>query len=236
MNLFFIPYAGGSARSYITFKPHLNTSIKICPLEIAGRGMRINEPRFSDIKECAKDLLQRNKEAFEKEDYAIFGHSMGTLITYELVKQIVANNVRLPKHIFLSGRKPLFWPVSIVVNDPSELTDEALISFMRQCGDLPDILLQNEELLKMSLSILHDDILMADAYKYIDNPVCCFPCDITVIYGKQDLLDCSHMEEWKQFTTCNCNIIGMDGNHFYYREHLKEVGDIINKTLDNYII
>ena len=44
MVLFFLPHAGGSAKSYCTFKRYLPRDLKVVPMELSGRFTRSGEP------------------------------------------------------------------------------------------------------------------------------------------------------------------------------------------------
>ena len=57
IKLCFFAHAGSSARSYSSFKKFLDPSIKVVPIEIAGRGSRLSEPRFTDAVKCAGDVF-----------------------------------------------------------------------------------------------------------------------------------------------------------------------------------
>lgn len=87
MTLFFLPHAGGSARSYCSWKRYLPKDWNVVPLEPRGRGSCSNEDFCGTIQECAAELIEKYGDRFEQ-PYIIFGHSMGTMLATELTKQI----------------------------------------------------------------------------------------------------------------------------------------------------
>ncbi len=57
IRLFCLPYAGGSAMVFSKWKDGLDKSILLQPLELAGRGKRINESNYNTAEEAAVDVL-----------------------------------------------------------------------------------------------------------------------------------------------------------------------------------
>ena len=76
--LFCLPYAGGSALSFKPFSTHLLSSIEICPIEIPGRGVRINENPFTRLDLLVPEIAAGIKD-FTELPFAFFGHSMESL-------------------------------------------------------------------------------------------------------------------------------------------------------------
>ena len=72
-------------------------------MELPGRGQRISEPLLSDIHKIVDDAFLQIK-AHINIPYAIYGHSLGTLLGFLLVKRILNENLQQPLHLFFSGR------------------------------------------------------------------------------------------------------------------------------------
>jgi len=53
-----------------------------------------------------EDILTNIQDKIIADDYAIYGHSMGSLLAYELYYKIIDKNIRKPKHMFFSGNEP----------------------------------------------------------------------------------------------------------------------------------
>ena len=76
MVLFFLPHAGGSAKSYCTFKRYLPRDLKVVPMELSGRFTRSGEPLLTEVSACVADLIQTHRLLLEQEPYALFGHRL----------------------------------------------------------------------------------------------------------------------------------------------------------------
>ena len=105
MVLFFLPHAGGSAKSYSAFKRFLPKELTVVPMELSGRFTRYSEPLLDTVEDCVSDLIEKHSAHF-RGSYALFGHSMGTVLVTELVKQAREKGLEMPVHIFLSGKNP----------------------------------------------------------------------------------------------------------------------------------
>ena len=84
MILFCLPYAGGSEVAYYKWKKYLHPSIELIPIELKGRGKRFNEIFYESLEEAVDDIFENIKDKIINNDYAIYGHSMGSLLSYEL--------------------------------------------------------------------------------------------------------------------------------------------------------
>src|ERR1700738_4611092 len=105
MILFCLPYAGGSEVIYYKWKKYLHPSIQLIPIQLKGRGKRFSEIFYENIEEAVDDIFENVKDKIVDDDYAIYGHSMGSLLAYELYYKISKLNLKKPKHIFFSGYK-----------------------------------------------------------------------------------------------------------------------------------
>ena len=229
MKLMILPHAGGSARGYCTLKKYLPTEIELIPLELAGRGSRMKEECFEDLSLCVADILKHCDAELWKTDYALFGHSMGTLLATELARQLSEQGAPSPKHVFLSGRCAADEPIHLLQTEHP--TDEEVVEFFARNDLIPASLLQNKEMCQMFSKVIGADVRMAEAY-HISPAQYQYPCDISVLYGTEDVfLKKSGVEGWRRFTNCSCEITSFPGGHFYYTEQKEAVCRYISKTL-----
>jgi medium-chain acyl-[acyl-carrier-protein] hydrolase len=106
MKLICYSYAGGSASMYNKWKDLVDASIEIFPMEYAGRGSRAMEPLYATFEHLVEDMFEQTCKILSKhEEYALFGHSMGGLVTYELYKRLLEAGFSQPQHVFLSARE-----------------------------------------------------------------------------------------------------------------------------------
>ncbi|MCR4862644.1 MAG: thioesterase [Ruminococcus sp.] len=231
MVLFFLPHAGGSAKSYSSFKRFLPKELTVVPMELSGRFTRSAEPLLTDISSCTADLIEKHRELLANEEYAIFGHSMGTLLACELVRQAKAQGLGMPVHVFLSGRCAPDEDIKCFRNSDTA-TDEEIVGFFAANSLSGASPVKDEELIKQLNRILCTDVRMADSYRLSADRFD-LGCDITVLYGTEDImLRGIDMSGWQRFTSGSCTVKSYSGGHFYYTAHKEEICRVIAETLN----
>jgi surfactin synthase thioesterase subunit len=230
IKLFCLPYAGGSSNIYSRWGKCLNQSIKIHPIELAGRGKRYADRLYDNIEQAFDDVYKIVEENIDDSslDYAIFGHSLGGLIAYELIHRIKLEAKRQPIHVFLSGAKA---PHFNKDNDKTyDLPDDKFKQRVLELGGTPREVLENDELLDVFLPILRADFKVNETYEYVERQAK-IDCDITVLSGKKDDMKLNEIVEWRKYTAGKCNIFMLEGDHFFINTNSDDVIKIVNNTL-----
>src|SRR5262249_59692419 len=97
------PYAGGSETIFSQWQEGLPDAIEVCPVQLPGRGVRVNEPPFTRLRlllETAAEGLVREMD----KPFALFGHSLGGAIAFELARHFRREYGVQPSHLFISAR------------------------------------------------------------------------------------------------------------------------------------
>ncbi|CUU48846.1 thioesterase II family protein [Clostridium beijerinckii] len=230
MKLFCIPYAGGSEVIYYKWKRYLNSSIYLEPIELKGRGKRFNEDFYENLEEAVEDILGNIKDNILYDEYAIYGHSMGSLLAYELYYKINKENLRLPKHIFFSGYKPPSIPRK--ERQIYLLPDDEFIKEVIELGGTPQEVEESKEMLQLFTPILRSDFKMLDKYIYKKKKDK-IKCDISVLYGKEDDITLEDLLEWKNHGDKGFKVYNFEGNHFFINTNVENITKIINTVLAN---
>lgn len=230
MILFCLPYAGGSESIYYKWKKFLDPSIELVPLALKGRGKRFSEDFYENLEEAVDDIFENIKNKIVDEDYAIYGHSMGSLLAYELYYKISDHNFRKPKHIFFSG----YMAPSIIrkKENTHELSDNNFMQKVMKLGGTPEELMNNQVLLQIFLPVIRSDFKMLEGYKYKKREKK-IDCDVSILNGKQDSIKLNEKLAWKNHVSQGFNIYNFEGNHFYINTNIKNITDIISDTLSN---
>ncbi len=214
---------------YTKWNKYLNHLIELQPLELTGRGIRYREPFYKDFKEVINDVFHQIKHFINYSPYAIYGHSMGSLIAYNLCRRIEEANLEPPKHLFLSGRRAPDY------KDPedqtmSELADSEFLNEIFKKGGTSVEFIDNKEFIDIFLPIIRADYQIINSYHHcsIQQKV---NCDLTVFYGNKDDVTWSEMSEWRRFTNKDCKLLEYDGGHFFINDHGESIVEVMNKTL-----
>lgn len=232
INLFCFPYAGGSSIIYGKWKPYIEEFVNIVPVELAGRGRRMSEHFYDNMKDAVNDVYDIVAPKIEGAPYALWGHSMGSLLAFELYHKVRYHGKGEPVHMFLSGR----YPPSIRRNekDVHSLPDDEFKSKILSYGGTPGEIFENKEISKIFVPIIRADYKIIEEYEYIkkDEKI---NCDITVLNGTKDKI--SSKEEallWRDFTNKSFTFHEFEGGHFFIHDYIREIADIINRTLKAY--
>ncbi len=230
VKLFCLPYAGGSAAIYYRWKKYLDSNIEVVPVEIAGRGRRMSESFYDSMLNAVDDVFNIIKPIIRNCDYAFYGHSMGTIIAFELCRKIMGENERQPLHLFVSGR----YPPSTRREEKylSRLPDNVFLEEICKLGGTSTELVVNKELCEIFVPILKADYRIIEEYKYINSDKK-FNYGITVFNGKGDSeVSYDEVKEWGQHTLLQNPIHEFEGNHFFINDKIVEITKIINSTID----
>ena len=232
MILFCLPYAGGSESIYYSWQKQLDERIKLEPIELKGRGKRYNEGFYEDFDEAVADLLLNIKDQITDHDYAIFGHSLGSLLAYELYYKICDEKLKKPKHIFFSGN--VAPSVRREEKELHKLADDEFMKEIISLGGTPEGVLENEELLQFVLPILRSDIKVNESYTYQarEHKI---ECDITVFCGKEEGITIEELLAWKDHGARVFRVHMMDGNHFFINNNVENITNIVSFELSKHL-
>lgn len=228
MRLFCLPYAGGSEAIYYKWRKYLHPSIQLEPIELKGRGKRWSEFFYETLEEAVDDIFNVIKNKICDDDYAIYGHSMGSLLAYELYYKINEMRVRKSKHIFFSGYEA---PSMIKGKENTyTLPDYDFIKNVIDLGGTPEELMINKELRQISLPIIRSDFKIVETYSYQEreNKI---ECDVSILNGKQDSINLEEILAWKNHVCGGFKVYNFEGNHFFINDNVENITSIINNTL-----
>lgn len=218
LRLFCFHYAGGNAQVFREWQRHLPPQVEVCLVHLPGRGRRMGEPPFTRLQ----PLVQTVADAIVPEiegPFAFYGHSMGALISFELVRELRRRNLSLPVHLFVSGRRA----PSVPETEPPafHLPPQELIAKIKRLNGTPNEFFEDPELQELSLPLLRADFEIVDTYEYFpDAPL---PCSITVYGGEQDEhVPVESLTAWEGQTSAKYQLRMLPGDHFFIDNHKKE--------------
>lgn len=211
LRLFCFPYAGGGAHVYKEWARQLPTSVEVYAAQFPGRGARMFEEPFTDVaqfvEESSASLLQHSDKPF-----VFFGHSMGTLIGFELARRLRREKRPLPLHLFVSGRGTLRELKGQLRR--ALLSDSELLEEVRRFDGVPAELFENAELMKIMMPSIRADFTACESYVYTAEPP--LPCSLSAFGGLQDQdVSREQLEAWRDETTAAFSCKIFPGGHFF---------------------
>jgi surfactin synthase thioesterase subunit len=230
INIICLPFAGGNKYSYRAYSGSYTASLNFVTLEYPGRGARIKEALIFNLVDLVDDLYSQCIALINEGDYALYGHSMGGLISYLLAKKILANNLNVPKHLFMTGTVGPSAPARLE-KKRSLLGKEAFLQEIKDFGGMPDEILKNDELLDFFEPILRADFTVSESYRHSASPPLNIP--ITVITGSQEDMEINEIKTWQRETTEPVDFKVLSGGHFFIYEHVERIVNIIITNLSS---
>jgi len=225
--VFCIPFAGGSVGSYVDiFRGIKNAEVKL--IELSGHGGRYNEGLYDYFFQAVDDIYQYIYENMEEDrDYAIFGHSMGALIAYEVYYKLFENNVKLPKYLFLSGCKA----PGLERNERNyKLSDNELIEKIRDMNGTQQEILRHPEFRIYFLPIIRADYKLIENYKHVQKSSK-IQVPTIIFYGDKDEIKEEDIISWSDYTQEKPEFFRFTGGHFFIYDHSQEILEIISGLL-----
>lgn len=214
MRLFCIAHAGGGASMFRGWADALPPEVEVCPVQLPGRENRIMEPPF-DRAEPLVEALADAVQPYLGLPFALFGHSNGALIGFELARTLRARGRRGPVHLFASGRRAPDVPAERAPTHA--LPEPEFLDTLRELGGLPAELLEHRELLSLLVPTLRADVAIHETYQFTEQAP--LECSITAYGGLTDpRVRPPQLEAWARHTAGAFVLRMFPGGHFYLQD------------------
>ncbi|MGW0435652.1 thioesterase domain-containing protein [Micromonospora sp. NPDC003197] len=223
--LFCLPYAGAGASAFRGWQDEFGPDVEVLPVQLPGREHRIMEdPRFT-IAEVATVIAQRADRP-----YAIYGHSMGGRVGFEVVRELRRTGRTLPRTLYVGGaRAPHVESVSLF-DGLSKVDDEELLRRLAASGSLPAEFLDSPELVELLLPLLRADFGRVDDYTYL--PEAPLPVPIVAFSGRTDrAVTLAESQAWAGHTGAGFTLYELDAGHFFLHDVRTELINLLRADL-----
>jgi surfactin synthase thioesterase subunit len=207
VRLYCFPHSGGSAGEYLRWADRL-PDVEVWGLQLPGRGGRHREPAFTRMPALVRELVADVR--FDGR-FALFGHSLGALVAYEVARALRAAGRRPPAWLFASGHPAPDLPRT--APPLHHLPDAELAG---RIGTLPPEVRDDPGLLDLALPAYRADLAIVETYRHVPGEA--LDCPITVIGGTEDEPTDAELAAWRRHTTGPFALHCLPGGHFYLRE------------------
>jgi medium-chain acyl-[acyl-carrier-protein] hydrolase len=188
----------------------------------------MDEPPYTRFQDLVSVLTEKLQPLLDRQ-YAIFGHSLGALIGFEVARRIREKQGITPVHLFASAQHAPQIP------DPlppiSMLPDAAFIAAVQQRYDgIPHEILREPEVLSLLMPMLRADFQVLEDYSY--HPQRPFTCGITVLGGIEDAATSpEQLSAWSLQTQGGFRIQMFPGDHFFVQSAERAVLGCMSRAL-----
>ncbi|MEU9115318.1 alpha/beta fold hydrolase [Streptomyces sp. NPDC048483] len=227
VQLFCLPAAGMGASAYRGWQGALGTGVEAIAVQLPGREMRFDEQPLATAEEIVERLTGPLLERADR-PFALFGHSMGALLSFEIAHEAVRRG-RPPVQLIVSGLEAAHDRTPVRVN-AHELPEPELLEYVLKLGGIPPEGHEYPELVSLFLPTLRADLAVGETYRYRERTP--LPVPITALAGRDDpTVDHRRFAAWSQLTCKGVRTHLLPGEHFYLDAERQAVLDIIRSVL-----
>ncbi len=212
LRLYCFPWSGAGTSAYRELAARLPAEIETVTVQLPGRGARAAEtPRDNTVglaiattRAILRDLRRHGGR------FAMFGHSFGALLGYEVVRRLAAERW-FPELLVVSGSRT---PEDAPPVELHRLSDPELLDHLVLLGGMPGNRLADGEFIERFLPVVRADLTACERHQRAD----CGPVAVPVSawagagdwYATPELVD-----GWRRFAAGEFRGRTFGGGHFF---------------------
>ncbi|WP_405783745.1 thioesterase II family protein [Streptomyces sp. NBC_00859] len=210
LRLLCLPHAGGSAAFFHGWPPAFSDDIEVLVARYPGRHDRLNDPLMTSMDDFA-DALTTEILPFTDVPLAVFGHSMGASLAYEVALRLYREHNVALSALMVSGRTPPHL-ADRTFPDPDDVA--AVLDEVRRLGGTDTALLEDPDLADLILPAILADFKVVAGYTPRASVALPFP--VVAYVGDSDPdVDTATMSGWADASSTSFELQVFPGDHFY---------------------
>jgi surfactin synthase thioesterase subunit len=220
------PHAGGAASSFRPWQRLLPPEIDVLTVQYPGREDRFPDPLVDTMETLVREVADALAPALDR-PYALFGHSMGSAVAYEVALELRRRELPPPVRLLASGRPS---PQHAVPGEVHLKSDDALAADLVRLGGTPPEVLADEGLRTAVLRYVRGDYRLIERYR--PAPAEPLSCPVSVLVGARDP-ECGESEAgtWAGTTREPLSVTVFDGGHFFLVPERERLAGTIGRDL-----
>lgn len=204
----------------------LSPGVEVLAVQYPGRQDRRLELMVDDLGELA-DEVARVAGTVLNRPFAIFGHSMGAVLAFELALRLEREQLN-PLRVFVSGRRA---PSTYRDEQVHLRDDDGVVAELLALSGTDNRIFGDEELLRMVLPAIRNDYRATETYVYRPGPPLRSP--ITALIGERDpKASLDEVRTWGSHTDGGFDLRTFPGGHFYLIDRAPDVIRAIAEELN----
>jgi surfactin synthase thioesterase subunit len=209
-----LSFCGGGLAAYQPWAPLLDDDTELAVVCYPGREGRFAERFATSWEELATDATRAVCTAADR-PYALFGHSMGGWMAFEVATRMERGAGPPPQELVISSCNAPNRGVTQRDAFPRiDDSDDTLLDWMRTIGALPEYVLADTDLREISLELMRADIKVRDSYG--SRPGVTTRLPVQILHGSDDdVIEPDLARRWRAVATGRFRVDELPGGHFY---------------------
>ncbi|NLU76618.1 thioesterase [Streptomyces sp. HNM0575] len=222
-----LPHAGGSASFFHPVSARLSSVAEVLAVQYPGRQDRRDETGPSDLATMADLVYGALREHLRARPTALFGHSMGATLAFEVTRRFEADGGQLSR-LFVSGRRA---PSRYRDERVHLMEDDGILEELKNLAGTESSLLGDEEIQRLILPALRSDYTAIETYRC--EPGAAVEAPVTVLTGDSDpKTSLDEAEDWRHHTKGDFDLRVFPGGHFYLGPRASDVIGLLREHLN----
>lgn len=217
------PHAGAGELYYSRWKYAFQDGIDLHIVRYPLRERKMNTPMPTSASELAREVFAECLDVF-RGPYAIWGHSMGSIIGYEVAKLCQERLDNAPLVYFSSASsapcEARFKKVKAL--DTAEGFNEVLLRY----GGFSEELLRDATFMKYFGPTIEADLRLMGSYE--DDTFEKLRCPVVLMEGRGDTVT---TDAWARYTDHPLHVTEFDGGHFFLEEYRAEMASLMGSKM-----
>jgi surfactin synthase thioesterase subunit len=220
------PYAGGGPPVFHGWAEKLPAGVELLTVRLPGRHTRIGERPYDDWDELLHRLVPVVTAAVDR-PFALFGHSLGAMMAYELIRRLGDGTGAAPHRLLLAGCRapdvPLLLPAIHRLPDGEFTRTLSLVA-----GIAPEVL-ADRRMMRLVRPLMRADLTLAETWP----PVAPTPVRVpaTAFAGREDTVAPPwSTRRWSRFVGPFSSYV-LGGDHFFVRSGIGALLELLAAEL-----
>ena len=220
------PHAGSGASAYQRWRGVAPEDVELFAVQLPGRDTRRREVLVTDVGELTGPLAESLRDVLDDRPFTFFGHSVGTLLAFELTRSLRQADRPGPLALGLSG----FPAPHLPIPDLHRLPDEEILAFLRDHMYLPEQLATQKGFMEIFLPVLKADFALAAGYRLrAEDPL---SCPMHLFGGASDPFATQmELHGWRRYGAAHFSLTMLPGDHFYLFNHGAQILNALAEPL-----
>lgn len=206
-----VPYAGAGTSAFREWPVIVPQWLEVWAVRLPARESRLAEPPIGHVAPVVAAIADQLAE-LDPLPYALYGHSMGALVSFELARELRRRGVAQPRHLFCSGRRGPQIPDALP--GIHHLPKPEFLAAVRRLNGIPERLLAEPGLIDLIEPALRADFAVCETHRHTQGPPLGY--GISVFGGWSDPTTTrDQLEAWRAHTRSTFRMHMYAGDHFF---------------------